>query len=166
LIAGLAVAAGIAAGVSALVDRPARTLVAETEIDASRTDVWGVLTDFPAYREWNPLITEATGGNATPGDRLSLQIEPLGQDPDQAEVEVLIVREGRKLRWRDRLLLPGIRDREYEVVLDDLGGDRTKATLRQVHEGLLVPFTEVEGMRRGLELMAKALKARAESSTD
>ena len=41
-----------------------KTLVSEITIAAPANAVWEVLTDFAAYREWNPFIVEAAGQGA------------------------------------------------------------------------------------------------------
>ena len=47
------------------------------DIHASPERVWAVLTDFAAYRDWNPFITSAAG-SLQPGERLELRLEPPG----------------------------------------------------------------------------------------
>jgi uncharacterized protein YndB with AHSA1/START domain len=38
-----------------------RQLRAEVEVEASPERIWEVLTDFAAYRQWNPFIVEGAG---------------------------------------------------------------------------------------------------------
>jgi uncharacterized protein YndB with AHSA1/START domain len=35
-----------------------KTLETHIEIEAPKEKVWGLLTDFPAYPQWNPLHQE------------------------------------------------------------------------------------------------------------
>ena len=74
-------------------------------------------------------------------------------------IVVAAVRE-RELRWRGRVLLPGVFDGEHVFRLDDQG-----RTCRLHHAerfaGVLVPFLGVgllEATRRGFEAMNTALK--------
>jgi uncharacterized protein YndB with AHSA1/START domain len=46
------------------------------DIDATPERVWQVLTDLPAYAEWNPFITEAEGAFVV-GERLSVHVPPV-----------------------------------------------------------------------------------------
>jgi uncharacterized membrane protein len=39
---------------------PSITISTSVEIDAPKQLVWDVLTDFSAYREWNPYMENAT----------------------------------------------------------------------------------------------------------
>ena len=40
---------------------PMKELHSEIEIDASAERVWGILTDFASYPEWNPFIRRISG---------------------------------------------------------------------------------------------------------
>jgi uncharacterized protein YndB with AHSA1/START domain len=51
-------------------------LTTSVDIDATPERVWQVLTDLPAYAEWNPFITEA-GGAFVVGERLSVRVPPV-----------------------------------------------------------------------------------------
>jgi uncharacterized protein YndB with AHSA1/START domain len=47
----------------------------EIEIDAPAERVWGVLTDFAAYPQWNPFIRTISGKPST-DERLEVRLEP------------------------------------------------------------------------------------------
>ena len=49
----------------------------EVEIAAPMDDVWRMLTDLAAYRDWNPFIISAEGW-AEVGQRLTNRIRPPG----------------------------------------------------------------------------------------
>jgi hypothetical protein len=51
-------------------------LTTSVDIDASPERVWQVLTDLPAYAEWNPFITEADGAVVV-GERLTVRVPPV-----------------------------------------------------------------------------------------
>jgi uncharacterized protein YndB with AHSA1/START domain len=53
----------------------AKRLRTEIEVDADPERVWQVLTDFGAYAEWNPFMTQASG-TAAVGERLTIRMEP------------------------------------------------------------------------------------------
>jgi hypothetical protein len=161
LAAVAAVVLAVAAiGVSAALDRPAEIAEAEVTIDAPRREVWAVLIDISRYDEWNTLVTSASGTLAE-GQTLSLTLARAA-GTDEAEAEVMNVNKGRKLRWSERLVVPGLRDDEFEIRLES---DPTGGTVVRAHErveGLFVPLVSIEERRRGLVAMLTALQRRVE----
>jgi hypothetical protein len=146
---------------SASVDRPAKTIQTAVTVEASRETVWRILTDFEGYERWNPLITAAEG-DARLGAQIEVDIHPPDSDVQELSPEITILRPNRKLAWMSRDVLPGISDREYEVILDRLGDERVRVVMHKRFEGILIPFTSTAEEQVGLDLMAKALKRRAE----
>jgi len=158
-LGGLVLLVLLALGVSAALDRPARVVTVSTTVDGPKRDVWATLTDFDSYAEWNPVLTEASG-EAREGEGLDLVLALPGHDPESLDAEVLIVRSGRKLRWQDRLVLPGVRDWEYEFVLEPLENGRIRLDQVMHIEGLLAPFADIAAARKALELQGEALAER------
>lgn len=111
------------------------------EIDAPPARVWEVLTDLPAYREWNPFIVEASGKVAV-GETLSLQMVLPGRSPMTIEPTLLIVEPERELRWRGRLFVPGLFDGEHAFLLTPLEGGRTRLDHVEDFAGLLLPLAK------------------------
>ncbi len=159
VLAGLTAAALLALGVSALLDRPARVASLSATVDARQPEVWAVLTDFAAYDEWNPFLREASG-EAREGTTLELEAVLPGDDPESLDAEVLIARPERKLRWHDRLLVPGLRDWEYEFVLEPLEDGRVLVVQQLRVEGLLAPLADKSAAQEALELLVEALQQR------
>ena len=159
-LAGLAVLALLALGASAALDRPARVVTVSTTVDGPKRDVWAALTDFGSYAEWNPVFTEAAG-EAREGAALDLVVALPGHDPESLDAEVLIVRAGRKLRWQDRLVLPGRAGLGVRVRPGAARRTAGSASTRCMHiEGLLAPFADTAAAREALELQGAALAAR------
>ena len=155
-LAGLAAALLVALGASALLDRPAQIASLSATVEAPKPEVWAVLTDFAAYDEWNPVLREASG-EAREGSTLELEAALPGHDPESLDAEVLIARPDKKLRWQDRLVVPGLRDWEYEFVLEPLEPGRVLIVQQLRVEGLLAPFADEDAARQALVLMADAL---------
>jgi hypothetical protein len=121
--------------------------------------VWAALTDFAAYDEWNPFLRKAAG-EAREGSTLELEAVLPGHNPESLEAEVLIARPDRKLRWQDRLVLPGVRDWEYEFILEPLEPGRVLVYQQLRVEGLLAPFADTRAIQRALEESVEALQER------
>ncbi|HSK15156.1 MAG TPA: SRPBCC domain-containing protein [Gaiellaceae bacterium] len=159
---GLLAAVALAIGASAALDRPATTVTNGVTVAGSKAEVWAVLVDLEAYDDWNPVFRNASGGTGE-GDRLELDLVLPGHDPVPLDPKVLVSRPDRKLWWQDRLVVPGLRDWEYEVILEPLGNGRVLAVQRLRSEGLLSPLTDDGAAREALELIARALAERVAS---
>jgi hypothetical protein len=164
VLAGVLALLALAVLASASLDRPSETIASEVTVEASRETVWRILTDFEDYARWNPLMTTAEG-EARLGAELHVALEPPQGDRQEDSPEITILRPNRKLAWISRELLPGLSDREYEVILEPLGDERVRVTMHKRFEGILVPFNSTDQEQVGLDLMADALKERAEEAT-
>lgn len=139
-----------------------RRIETAIEIAAAPATVWSVLTDFAAYPQWNPFIVRLEG---TPqvGARLSVTVRPPSGKPMSFRPTVLAADAGRALRWRGRVLMPGIFDGEHSFRLEP-----TAAGCRFHHDetfgGVLVPLfgTMLDSTARGFVEMNESLKRRAE----
>ena len=145
---------------------PMKELYSEIEIDASAERVWGVLTDFASYPEWNPFI-RSISGEPTTGERLEVRIEPPGGRGMIFRPTVLKAEDNRELRWLGHLLVPGLFDGEHSLALQPLDEKRVRFIQREAFKGLLVPLLSRSldnNTLRGFEEMNRALKERAEAS--
>lgn len=134
-----------------------------TEIAAPAARVWSVLVDFPSYPRWNPFV-RSIAGIALAGERLQVRIEPPGQGGMTFRPVVLKAEEGRELRWKGKVLLPGLFDGEHYFVLEPAGSG-TLFRHGEIFSGLLVPLfrTSLDGAtREGFLAMNEALKREAE----
>jgi hypothetical protein len=143
-----------------------KELRTEIEIQASAERVWQLLTDFPAFPQWNPFIRKASG-NIRVGERLEVRLQPSGASAMTFRPTVLKVEPNREFRWLGHLLIPGLFDGEHSFTIEPLGEGRVRFTQREVFTGLLVPLL-ARGLdtdtQRGFEEMNQALKARAEQA--
>jgi hypothetical protein len=159
LLVGALVLALFAVFASAALDRPAKTLVNEVTVDASAATVWEILTDFDGYGDWNPVVTSISGERRL-GAELELALRRPGADVEELHPEIVIWRPNRKFRWMSRRFLPGISDREYEVILEPLDDGRVRV-LQEMHlEGVLAPFADEASEQAALDRIAAALTNR------
>lgn len=118
------------------------SIATAVEIDAPPARVWQVLTDLPAYPEWNPFIVEAKGKLAVE-ETLSLRMALPGRDAVTIEPRLLVVEPERELRWKGRLLIPGLFDGEHAFVLTPLGEGRTRLDHSERFAGALLPLARL-----------------------
>jgi hypothetical protein len=143
-----------------------KELHTEIEIEASAERVWGLLTDFASYPQWNPFIRSISGQPAA-GERLEVRIEPPGGRGMTFKPEVLNAEPNRELRWLGHLLVPGVFDGEHSLAIQPLGEARVRFVQRETFRGLLLPLfarSLDNNTQRGFEEMNRALKERAEAS--
>jgi hypothetical protein len=134
-----------------------------TEIDASPQRVWSVLVDLPAYREWNPFIVEARG-TVMVGEKLTLRMALPGRAPMSVHPRLLVVEPGRELRWKGRLVLPGLFDGEHAFELTPLADGRTRLHHWERFAGVLLPLLRgmvYEGTVQSFHALNAALARRA-----
>lgn len=133
------------------------------DIAAPPERVWQVLTDLPAHAEWNPFIQSISGELRT-GAKLSIHVRPPGGKGMRFRPTVLAARENRELRWRGRLLVPGLFDGEHFFELEPIEGG-TRFHHGERFSGLFVAMmgaSSFQQIEAGFTAMNEALKKRAE----
>jgi hypothetical protein len=141
-----------------------KSLHAAIEIDAPRERVWQVVSDLARYADWNPFIVRAAGEPRV-GERLDITIAAPGMKPVSFRPRVLDVEPGRLIRWKGEFKLPGLFDGRHALIVDPLEGGRSRFTTHEDVTGILLPFAGrvMTASQEGFELMARAVKERAEA---
>ncbi len=139
-----------------------RTITHTIDIAASPDEVWRVLADLPAYKDWNPFLIEASG-KVEVGSRLRIVMRP-GTRTMTFSPTVLRVVPQQRLEWRGRLLVRGLFDGDHELVLEPLPGGSCRFTQSERFTGLLVPFfgSVLGDTDKAFVRMNEALRARVE----
>ena len=96
-----------------------------------------MLTDFPAYGEWNPFI-RSIAGTAREGERLTVRLEPPGGNGMTIKPTVLAAEPDRELRWKGRLVVTGLYDGEHTFRIEPLDGQRSRFVHGERFTGILV----------------------------
>jgi hypothetical protein len=126
--------------------------------------VWSVLIDFAAYPDWNPFIRRLQG-EARAGARLEVTVQPAGGRAMTFKPTVLAAEPHRELRWRGRVLLPGLFDGEHGFRLEPIASG-CRFHHGETFGGLLVPLFAgmLAATEQGFVAMNEALKRRVEGS--
>jgi hypothetical protein len=141
-----------------------KQLRTQIEIEATPERVWGVLTDFAAFGEWNPFMTRVDG-DVRRGERLTIRMQPDGGRAMTFRPTVLEAEPNEHLRWVGRVLVRGVFDGEHSFTIERLGAGRVRLIQQEEFRGILVPFMARSLDRNTLpafERMNQALKRRAE----
>jgi hypothetical protein len=141
-----------------------KSLHAAIEIDAPAERVWQVVSDFGSYADWNPFIVRAAGVPRV-GERLNVTIVAPGMKPATFRPRVLDFEPGRLIRWKGEFKLPGLFDGRHALIVDPLDDERSRFTTHEDVSGILLPFLGrvMAASQQGFELMAQAVKERAEA---
>ena len=141
-----------------------KSLHAAVEIDAPAERVWQIVIDFAHYSDWNPFIVRASGEPRV-GERLDITIAAPDVKPVSFRPRVLDVEPGRLIRWKGEFKLPGLFDGRHALIVDPLDHGRSRFTTHEDVTGILLPFagTVMTASQKGFELMARALRERAEA---
>jgi hypothetical protein len=108
-------------------------------IPAPAHEVWAVLTDFPSYGEWNPVVT-AIEGVLAEGERLAVTATGPGGRTNSFRPLVLRVSPARQIRLLARLGPGGLFDGEHYFVLEPQEDGTTRLTQGERFTGVLLPM--------------------------
>jgi len=144
---------------------PAREIVTEALIEAEPGRIWQVLTDFPSYPEWNPMLPEASG-EPVAGGRLELHFAQENGRRRTFRPRLLVAEPCRELRWLGNPGVPGLLESQHYFLIEPPVEGRCRLEHGMVFYGMLVPVlgSRLERSTRGpFESMNRALKERSES---
>jgi hypothetical protein len=133
----------------------------EIEINASPEKVWGILTDFARYEEWNPFIVKAAG-KAEQGTTIKIHIKTPAGKKREYHPKITKAERGRELRWMGK---SWVLNGEHIFIIEPLQEGCVWLVHREAFDGLLTSFFGKSldtDIKQGLEEMNRALKARAE----
>ncbi|KAF5350808.1 hypothetical protein D9758_010400 [Tetrapyrgos nigripes] len=163
-------------------------------INGTVQEVWDVLTDFPAYREWNPFVRSALVTNSlliptssqTPAENLRLilntQIPPLSLPVNASSKDNLLNTrisienitkfepDSHRIAWEllsPDFLLSAVRWSAVSKYTDENWTTWTFYESREVFDGVLSSITQSlqgKGVQEGFEAQAEALKRRVEGA--
>lgn len=142
----------------------ATTIKTSIDISASPEMVWRVLSNFPAYRRWNPFIREIDGKLA-PGARLRVRMRLPGGRSYRFAPRVIKAIPAAELHWRGKFLVRGLFDGEHAFIIVPDGVRGVRFVQRERFSGLLAPLMLLlrgSKIREGFERMNQALKKTAE----
>jgi hypothetical protein len=134
---------------------------ASTTIQASPETIWAILTDAPAYPEWDPGV-DRIEGRIAPGEKLTAYTK---LSPGRAfPVTVTEFVPGQKMTWSSGMPL-GLFKGERTFTLTPKGKGATEFTLREVFSGPMLSLIgrSLPDLTTTFEQFAAGLKRRAES---
>jgi hypothetical protein len=141
------------------------TIKTAVDVATSAEIVWRVLTHFPQYPHWNPVLVSVYG-SAVPGQRLVINARDTQGRVSKYTARVVKAIPATELRWRRRRFIEGIFDREQAFFIIPNGVKGVRFIQREHYSGLLatliLPFISGE-TTKAFNLMNLALKRAAEA---
>lgn len=131
-------------------------------IHAPLPRVWEVLTDFPRWSDWNPIIRTISGPLRL-GATLTTRMHPQNGRPMTFRPRIVALKPGRSFAWQGRLFVPGLFDGRHCFSLTDEGG-ATRLHHAESFRGLLVPLLPARHFITDFQAVNAALKARIEAA--
>jgi hypothetical protein len=138
---------------------------ASLDIDAPVEVVWGVLTDFARYGEWNHFTSRVECSGEL-GSRVVMRVCFPGGKPFRQVEHLNVFEAPHRLAWGMHMVAAPILVANRYQLLEPLGPARTRYSTIDYLSGLLAPVVKhlyAESMRAGFALAAEGLKARSES---
>ncbi|MFZ4263345.1 SRPBCC family protein [Sphingobacterium sp. HJSM2_6] len=136
----------------------------QIQIFAPIENVWDVLSDFESYPLWSEFIKQFDGIPEV-GRRTKVHLEA----PESMKIVMnpvfLVIAEQEEIRWKGKLVIPGIFDGEHYFKLEASGPNQTKLTQGENFSGILIPFLKKMinvNTKQGFNTFNKAIKKRVE----
>jgi hypothetical protein len=144
--------------------RTTRTIRSAIEIRAPLETVWGVLTDFATYPDWNPHVRRVEGAVGN-GAHITIHTRPPGGRVIVMRPTVTTWEPPNELRWRGTFLTSRLFKGEHGFRVEANGSNKVRFVQDETFSGLLVPIyarLRLPRTRRGFDEMNEALRDRAE----
>lgn len=142
-----------------------KELRTQIKINATPEKIWGVLTDFKAYPEWNPMI-KSFKGNLTQGEKVTVRLEQPGSSAMTFQPTITQVIPNQTFRWQGHLFIRGLFDGEHFFEIKDNGDGTSTFIHGENFGGILIPLFKKMldvNTKRGFEMMNEELKKRCEA---
>ncbi|WP_067825137.1 SRPBCC domain-containing protein [Actinomadura kijaniata] len=134
----LGTVAALLAGYATWTNLRPLNLSASIEMEATPDQVWKVLTDLPAYAQWNPFIISSSGRVQEGATLRNVMRDADGETTFTPTV--LEATPGREFRWVGKVAPGGVFTGEHRFVIEPIGSGRVRLTQSEKFTGVLVPF--------------------------
>jgi len=126
--------------------------------------IWSVISDLPAWAEWNPLYPEAHGVIGY-GEKLKLKLALPGQEPRVIEPRVVDWTPDEAIHWQLSMAYGLVKSIRY-LEIEALGPNNCVFSNGEIFSGLLGPRAVRpmrKSIREGFEAMGEAVRERSEA---
>ena len=140
-----------------------KEVYSEIQIKASASVVWGILTDFEKFGEWNPFITEISG-KLKEGSELRVFMEPPNSKGMEFKPTLKKVETEKKIQWLGKIWIPKLFDGEHRWIINQIEDNTVLFIQKERFTGIFIPFFTklLKNTKSGFEMMNQNLKQRSE----
>jgi hypothetical protein len=139
----------------------------EIEIHSSPLTAWKILTDFPSFDKWNPVIVKITG-DARLGERLQISLRTNKGKIRTYRPVITKFEQNHELRWKGSSSIPGFLNGERIFTFYRTGEDHIRLLHVELFSGLgaiLAGSRLLKDVKLSLQQMNIAFKKKVEQET-
>jgi hypothetical protein len=107
----------------------------EIEIQSSLQIAWKILTDFPGYDQWNPVIIRMTGIPRL-GEKLVIRLRTQRGKVRTYRPVITKLEENHELRWKGTSFIPGFLIGERVFTFDQVTNNQIRLLHAELFSGL------------------------------
>ncbi len=119
--------------------------------------IWGRLTDFENYPNWNPFIKEISG-KLKVSEIIKVKIQPETSSAMTFKPIILECKENKRLIWKGKFIFKGLFDGKHIFELIDNKNGTTTFKQSEKFSGILVGVFNLENTKKGFNKMNRKLK--------
>lgn len=141
-----------------------KEIKSSVDIGAPIERVWGTVTDFNSYPEWNPFIVSMPG-EAKVGSTLKVRTAVAGRGETNFTSKIVELEPNKRILMQGTIKKGMLTD-DHLFTFESLGPQKTRFFQSVAFKGFLTSFVggTIKDSQKGLEGMNLALKARCEAT--
>ena len=139
----------------------------EIELYSCVSAAWKVLTDFSAFRTWNPVIIQIIG-EARLGEKLKISVRTSKGKNRIYRPTITKLEENHELRWKGKSFIPGFLNGERIFIFQEISRDHIRLLHSELFSGfgtIIAGRRLIEDVESNLQQMNSAFKKRVEHET-
>jgi hypothetical protein len=136
----------------------------EIELYSCVSAAWKVLTDFSAFRTWNPVIIQIIG-EARLGEKLKISVRTSKGKNRIYRPTITKLEENHELRWKGKSFIPGFLNGERIFIFQEISRDHIRLLHSELFSGfgtIIAGRRLIEDVESNLQQMNSAFKKRVE----
>lgn len=139
------------------------------EIDASAEEVWGILTDFNQFSQWNPLIRNFIVSSLKEGEKLEISLKyPGASKSTKLFTKINHFKPNSEFGWTEKILVGGLVESTRKIRVVPLKENTCRVYQGETMKGVFSSMVSNDALaqrKKAFDNMNRALKKRAETNS-